>query len=79
MPDLIAAQDAAGRRTGARRRHARRPARQGRPTGGALAAWSLVHGFSLLWLNEAIDTDDDPIATVERVALMLFDTVACEA
>ena len=25
------------------------------PEGAALAAWSLVHGFSLLWLNKAID------------------------
>lgn len=39
----------------------------------ALAAWSLVHGFSLLWLNDAIDTAADPIATVERLGLILFD------
>jgi hypothetical protein len=37
-----------------------------------LAAWSLVHGFSLLWLNKAIDNDADPIALVHRVAGMLF-------
>jgi AcrR family transcriptional regulator len=42
------------------------------PDGAALAAWSLVHGFSLLWLNDAIDTTGDPIATVERLAGMLF-------
>jgi hypothetical protein len=42
------------------------------PEGAELAAWSLVHGFSMLWLNEAIDTRTDPMATVERVARMLF-------
>jgi AcrR family transcriptional regulator len=44
------------------------------PQAAALAAWSLVHGFSLLWLNRAIDNDDDPMATVHRVAGMLFGT-----
>jgi AcrR family transcriptional regulator len=44
------------------------------PEAAALAAWSLVHGFSLLWLNGAIDTDRDPIAAVDRVAGMLFKT-----
>lgn len=43
------------------------------PDGAALAAWSLVHGFSLLWLNDAVDRTGDPIATVERLALILFD------
>jgi hypothetical protein len=42
------------------------------PQAAALAAWSLVHGFSLLWLNKAIDNDTDPIETVHRVAGMLF-------
>ncbi|BBY81834.1 TetR/AcrR family transcriptional regulator [Mycolicibacterium pulveris] len=42
------------------------------PQAAALAAWSLVHGFSLLWLNKTIATDDDPIALVHRVAGMLF-------
>jgi AcrR family transcriptional regulator len=41
--------------------------------GAALAAWSLVHGFSLLWLNDAVDRTGDPIATIERLAQMLFD------
>ena len=45
---------------------------QGDPQAAALAAWSLVHGFSLLWLNKAIDNDADPIALVHRVAGMLF-------
>jgi len=43
------------------------------PDGAALAAWSLVHGFSLLWLNGAVDTTGDPVATVERLAAILFD------
>jgi AcrR family transcriptional regulator len=45
---------------------------KGDPQAAALAAWSLVHGFSLLWLNKAIDDDSDPIALVHRVAGMLF-------
>jgi AcrR family transcriptional regulator len=44
------------------------------PQAAQLAAWSLVHGFSLLWLNKAIDNDTDPIATVHRVAGMLYGT-----
>ncbi len=43
------------------------------PEGAALAAWSLVHGFSLLWLNDAVDTAGDPVATVERLAGFLFE------
>jgi AcrR family transcriptional regulator len=45
---------------------------KGDPEAAALAAWSLVHGFSLLWLNQAIDNDPDPMAMVHRVAGMLF-------
>jgi AcrR family transcriptional regulator len=43
------------------------------PDGAALAAWSLVHGFSMLWLNDAVDRTGDPIATIERLARILFD------
>ena len=43
------------------------------PEAAALAAWSMVHGFAQLWLNEAVDTAGDPIATVERLAAILFD------
>ena len=43
------------------------------PAGAALAAWSLVHGFSTLWLNDAVDAGDDPMATAERIARILFD------
>jgi AcrR family transcriptional regulator len=72
-PGLIAASTAAGaelnRGVGTLNdEHAKRE-----PDAAALAAWSLVHGFSLLWLNEAVDTSGDPIATVERLAGILFD------
>ena len=45
------------------------------PDSARLAAWSLVHGFSTLWLNEAVDTETaaDPMDAVERIARMLFD------
>jgi AcrR family transcriptional regulator len=42
------------------------------PQSAGLAAWSLVHGFAMLWLNGAIDTDTDPVAAAHRVAGMLF-------
>ncbi len=46
------------------------------PAGAELAAWSLVHGFSMLWLNDAVDArvkETDPTVTVERIARMLFE------
>jgi AcrR family transcriptional regulator len=46
------------------------------PAGAELAAWSLVHGFSTLWLNDAVNARvkaTDPMQTVERIARMLFD------
>jgi AcrR family transcriptional regulator len=46
------------------------------PDGAELAAWSLVHGFSMLWLNDAVPAEIaavDPEATVQRIARMLFD------
>jgi AcrR family transcriptional regulator len=52
------------------------PHAQADPGGAQLAAWSLVHGFSMLWLNDAVNPEvkaGDPIATVERIAAMLFD------
>lgn len=39
------------------------------------AVWSLVHEFSTLWFNDAINPrvkSADPMATVERIAAMLF-------
>jgi AcrR family transcriptional regulator len=49
------------------------PKAKAAPDDAALAAWSLVHGFSLLWLNKAVDTGADPLDAVERIARMLFD------
>ncbi|MDT5233397.1 MAG: hypothetical protein QOI39_3897 [Mycobacterium sp.] len=49
---------------------------QADPAGAQLAAWSLVHGFSMLWLDDAVDAGvkaGDPMATVERIATMLFE------
>jgi AcrR family transcriptional regulator len=46
------------------------------PAGAQLAAWSLVHGFSTLWLNDAVNTavkQADPADTVMRIAAMLFE------
>jgi len=40
-----------------------------------LAAWSLVHGFAMLWLNDAVNARvkaTDPITTVQRIATILF-------
>jgi AcrR family transcriptional regulator len=72
-PELVAARNAAG----AELAHGVGTLKDQRanedPQSAALAAWSLVHGFAMLRLNEAIDTDDDPMAAVEKIALMLFD------
>jgi AcrR family transcriptional regulator len=46
------------------------------PGGAELAAWSLVHGFATLWLNDAVNARVkavDPMTTVERIARMLFE------
>jgi AcrR family transcriptional regulator len=46
------------------------------PAGAQLAAWSLVHGFSTLWLNDAVNPEvreADPTDTVRRIATMLFE------
>jgi AcrR family transcriptional regulator len=71
--DLKAAQVAAGRELAHGVGTLKDPRAKADPDSAALAAWSLVHGFAILRLNEAIDTDDDPMADVEKIALMLFD------
>jgi AcrR family transcriptional regulator len=46
------------------------------PAAAELAAWSLVHGFAMLWLNNSVRAEIaavDPMATTERIARMLFD------
>lgn len=45
------------------------------PAAARLAAWSLVHGFSTLWLNDAVNPQVkvlDPMDSVARIAKMLF-------
>jgi AcrR family transcriptional regulator len=73
-PDLVAAETAAGAELAAGVGTLDDPRAKNDPHAAALAAWSLVHGFSLLWLNSAIDHDPDPMVTVHRVAGMLFGT-----
>lgn len=73
-PELVAAETAAGAELAAGVKTLDDPRAMDDPQAAALAAWSLVHGFSLLWLNKAIDNKADPIATVHRVAGMLFGT-----
>jgi AcrR family transcriptional regulator len=73
-PDLVSAETAAGAELAAGVGTLDDPRANDDPQAAALAAWSLVHGFSLLWLNKAIDDETDPIATVHRVAGMLFGT-----
>jgi len=72
-PELKAAQDAAGAELAHGVGTLKDPRAKADPPSAALAAWSLVHGYAMLRLNEAIDTDDDPMAAVQRIALMLFD------
>jgi AcrR family transcriptional regulator len=72
-PTLAAAEAAAGAELSRGVGTLADPKAKADPDGAALAAWSLVHGFSLLWLNGAVDTTADPIAAIERLALILFD------
>jgi AcrR family transcriptional regulator len=71
-PALVGAQAAAGAELTTGVGTLDDPRAKDDPQSAALAAWSLVHGFAMLWLNGAIDSDADPIATVERVAGMLY-------
>lgn len=51
------------------------PGARADPGGAELAAWSLVHGFATLWLNDAVNDQvraTDPMETVRRIARMLF-------
>ncbi|MHA3019291.1 TetR/AcrR family transcriptional regulator [Mycobacterium sp. BMJ-28] len=75
-PDLLAASAAAGAELNRGVGTLADPHAKADPDGAALAAWSMVHGFAQLWLNDAFDktrTDGDPIATVQRLAAILFD------
>lgn len=70
--DLDAARSAAGAELAAGVGTLDDPRAEQDPQAAGLAAWSLVHGFAMLWLNGAIDTDSDPVQTAQRVAQMLF-------
>jgi AcrR family transcriptional regulator len=70
--ELIAAQAAAGAELASGVGTLDDPRAGEDPQAAELAAWSLAHGFAMLWLNKAIATDADPVATAERVARMLF-------
>ncbi|MGY4648325.1 TetR/AcrR family transcriptional regulator [Mycobacterium sp. URHB0021] len=70
--ELVAAREAAGAELATGVGTLDDPRARSDPDGAALAAWSLVHGFAMLWLNGAIDTDTDPAAKAERIAQMLF-------
>ncbi|HKH50471.1 MAG TPA: TetR/AcrR family transcriptional regulator [Mycobacterium sp.] len=72
-PELVAARNAAGAELAHGVGTLKHQRANEDPQSAALAAWSLVHGFAMLRLNEAIDTDDDPMAAVAKIALMLFD------
>ncbi len=73
---LAAAEAAAGAELARGVASLRDPKAHADPAGAALAAWSLVHGFSTLWLNDAVNDQvrsADPMDTVMRIATMLFE------
>jgi AcrR family transcriptional regulator len=75
-PELAAAEAAAGAELSRGVATLRDPNAQADPTGARLAAWSLVHGFSMLWLNDAVNAQvrqTDPMDAVMRIATMLFE------
>lgn len=72
---LAAAEAAAGAELSRGVATLRDPHARADPRGAELAAWSLVHGFATLWLNDAVDAAvraADPMDTVRRIATMLF-------
>jgi AcrR family transcriptional regulator len=77
--ELAAAEAAAGAELSRGVATLRDPNAQADPAGAQLAAWSLVHGFSMLWLNQnftAVNAEvraAEPMATVARIATMLFE------
>jgi AcrR family transcriptional regulator len=74
--ELAAAEAAAGAELSRGVATLRDPRAQADPAGAQLAAWSLVHGFSTLWLNDAVNAgvkETDPMETVTRIATMLFE------
>lgn len=75
-PDLRTAEAAAGAELARGVAGLDDPRAQADPATAELAAWSLVHGFSTLWLNGAVSPDtaaQQPMEVIERIGLMLFD------
>ncbi len=75
-PELAAAEAAAGAELSRGVATLRDPNARADPAGARLAAWSLVHGFSMLWLNDAVNAQvrqNDPMEAVLRIATMLFE------
>ena len=75
-PELAAAEAAAGAELSRGVASLRDPNVRADPAAAQLAAWSLVHGFSMLWLNDAVNEQVrrvDPMDTVMRIATMLFE------
>jgi AcrR family transcriptional regulator len=74
--ELAAAEAAAGAELSRGVATLRDPNARADPAAAQLAAWSLVHGFSTLWLNDAVNAQikqADPMDTVARIATMLFE------
>ena len=75
-PGLAAAETAAGAELSRGVATLHDPNAVADPAAAQLAAWSLVHGFSTLWLNDAVNDEvrqTDPMDTVMRIATMLFE------
>jgi WHG domain-containing protein/tetracycline repressor-like protein len=74
--ELAAAEAAAGAELSRGVATLRDPHARADPAGAELAAWSLVHGFAMLWLNDAVNAQvrqADPMDLVSRIATMLFE------
>lgn len=74
--DLAAAEAAAGAELARGVGMLNDPNARADPACARLAAWSLVHGFSMLWLNDAVNDEvraADPMDSVARMAAMLFE------
>jgi AcrR family transcriptional regulator len=75
-PDLAAAEAAASDELGRGVGTLTDPKAKANPATARLAAWSLMHGFSMLWINNAVNPEtaaQDPVAVAERLGVMLFD------
>ncbi len=70
-PELVAAQVAARQELGRGVATLTDPHAAADPDAAALAAWAMVHGYAMLWLNQAVPPDD-PVATASRLTEMLF-------